>query len=56
VLRSRAVGMDVGAGDFEHKGVATSDGLVSMSLRVAFCLDISGVQEESSRPVEARVV
>jgi hypothetical protein len=56
VLRSRAVVMDVGAGDFEHKGVATSDGLVSMGLRVAFCLDISGVQEESSRPVEARAV
>src|SRR5271167_1315849 len=51
-----AMVMDVGAGDFEHKGVATSDGLVSMGLRVAFCLDISGVQEESSRPVEARVV
>ena len=56
VLRSRAVVMDVGAGDFEHKGVATSDGLVSMGLRVGFCLDISGVQEESSRPVEARIV
>lgn len=56
VLRSRAVVMDVGASDFEHKGVATSDGLVSLGLRVGFCLDISGVQEESSRPVEARVV
>ena len=56
MLRSRAVVMDVGASDFEHKGVATSDGLVSLGLRVGFCLDISGVQEESSRPVEARVV
>jgi len=48
--------MDVGIGDFEHKGAATSDGLVSIGRRVAFCLDITGVQEESSRPVEARVV
>ena len=31
--------MDVGIGDFEHKGAATSDGLVSMGRRVAFCLD-----------------
>jgi len=53
VLKSRAVVVGVGAGGFEHKGVATSDGLVSMGLRVGFCLDISGVQEESSK---ARVV
>ena len=56
VLRWRAVVMDVGAGGFEHKGVATSDGLVSMGLRVAFCLDISGVQEESIGLVDASVV
>lgn len=26
--------MDVSAGDFEHKGAATSDGLVGLGLRV----------------------
>ena len=55
-LRSRAGVREVGAGDFEHKGAATSDGLVGMSLRVVFCIVISGVQEESMGPVEASVV
>ena len=46
----------VGAGDFERKGAATSDGLVSLGLRVVFCAAISAVQEESMGPVEATVV
>ena len=57
VLRSRAVVMDVGAGDFEHRGAATRDGLPGMSVRVVFCLDIvGGVQEESIGLVDASVV
>ena len=55
-LRSTAVMIDLGIGDFQHKGAATIDGLVSMGRGVGFCLETIGVQEESSRPVEARVV
>ena len=42
--------------DFEHKGAATSDGLVSLGLRVDLRIVIGVVQEESKRPVEAIVV
>jgi hypothetical protein len=42
--------------DFEHKGAATSDGLVRVGLRVVFCVAISAAQEESMGPVEATVV
>ncbi len=56
MLDPRPEVMDVGAGDFEHKGAATSDGLVSLGLRVDLRIVIGGVQEESSRPVEARAV
>ena len=48
--------MDVGVGDFEHKGAVTSDELVSVGLRVALRIVIGGVQEESKSPVEALVV
>ena len=48
-LRSRAVMIDLRMGDFQHKGAATIDGLVSMGQGVGFCLDIIGSQEESSR-------
>ena len=42
--------------DFEHKGGATSDGLVSLGLRVDLRIVIGVVQEESMGPVEAIVV
>ena len=47
---------EVGAGDLEHEGAATSDGLVGMGLRVVFCIVIGGVQEESIGAVDASVV
>ena len=56
VLRSRAVVMDVGAGDFEHRGTVTRDGLVSLGLRVDVRIVIGRVQEESMGLVEASVV
>ena len=57
VVRWSAGVRDVGAADFEHKGAApTSDGLVSVGLRVVFCVAISAAQEESMGPVEANVV
>ena len=42
--------------DFEHKGGATSAGLVSLGLRVDLRIVIGVVQEESMGPVEAIVV
>ena len=56
MVRSSAGVREVGAGDFEHKGAATSDGLVSVGLRVDLRIVIGGVQEESIGPVDARVV
>jgi hypothetical protein len=56
VLRSLALVMDVGVGDFRHMGAATSDELVSMGLRVVFWVDISAVQEELIGPVDGKVV
>jgi len=47
---------EVGAGDFEHKGDATSAGLVSVGLRVGVRIVIGGVQEESTGAAEAEVV
>jgi len=47
---------DVGAGDMGYKGAATSNGLVSVGLRVALHTVIGGVQEESIGSVDARVV
>ena len=47
---------EVGAGDFGHKGSATSAGLVSVGLRVDLGVVIGGVQEESMGLVDARVV
>ena len=38
---------EVGAGDFGHKGAATSAGLVSVGLQVDLRVVIGGVQEES---------
>ena len=46
---------EVGAGDFEHKGGATRNEVVSMGLRVGVRMVI-GVQEESIGLVDARVV
>ena len=45
---------EVGAGDFEHKGAATSDGLVRAALRVDLRVVIGRVQEESIGAVEVR--
>ena len=57
MVRSSAGVRDVGAGDFEHKGAApTSDGLVSVGLRVALRIVIGGVHEELIGPVDANVV
>ena len=56
MVRSNAGVREVGAGDFEHKGAATRDGLVGVSMRVVFWVDISGVQEESIGLVDASVV
>lgn len=56
VLEARSEVMDVSAGDFEHKGAVTSDGLVSVGLRVDICIVIGGVQEESMGLVDASVV
>jgi hypothetical protein len=46
---------EVGAGDFGHKGSATSDGVVSVGLRVDLCVVIGGVQEELIGSVDAKV-
>ena len=47
---------EVGAGDFGHKGTWTSDGLVSLGLRVDLRIVIGVAQEESMGPVEASAV
>ena len=47
---------EVGAGDFGHKGSATSAGLVSVGLRVDLRVVIGGVQEESMGLVDTSVV
>ena len=56
MLEPRPEVMDVGAGDFGHKGAATREGLAGVSMRVVFWVDISGVQEESIRLVDTSVV
>ena len=56
VVRSSAGVRGVGAGDFEHKGTATSDGLVSVGLRVDLRIVTGGVHEELIGPVDADVV
>jgi hypothetical protein len=56
VLEPKPEVMDVGAGDFEHKGAVTSDELVSVGLGVALRIVIGGVQEELIGPVDANVV
>ena len=55
-VRSGAGVRDVDAMDFEHKGAATSDGLVSLGLRVDLRIVIGVAQEESMGPVEASAV
>ena len=56
VVGSRTGGQWCGVGDFEHKGAATSDGLVGLGLRVGLRIVIGGVQEESIGLAEDRVV
>ena len=57
MVRSSAGVGDVGAGDFEHRGAApTSDGLVSVGLRVVLRIVIGGVHEELIGAVDANVV
>jgi hypothetical protein len=56
VLEPKPEVMDVGAGDFEHKGAVTSDELVSVGLGVALRIVRGGVQEELIGPVDAHVV